>query len=99
MLFHGAELREEIDRTPNPIELHNEYGRCVRVLSSGEALALDLDLFIGIGNRHRIRFLRHRTQKYALNDGSVTTTRLKGQAGINISHPLIREHRPVRAKS
>jgi hypothetical protein len=99
MLFHGAELREVIDRTPNPIELHNEYGRCVRVLSSGEALALDLDLFIGIGNRRRIRFLRSRTRKFAVNAGSRTTQRLKGEAGINIAHPLLQEHRPDRFKS
>jgi hypothetical protein len=96
MLFHGAELREVIDRTPNPIELHNEYGRCLRVLSSGEARALDLDLFIGIGNRRRIRFLRSRTRKFAVNAGSRTTLRLKGEAGVNISHPLVREHRPAR---
>jgi hypothetical protein len=99
MLFHGAELREVIDRTPSPIELHNEYGRCVRVLSSAEARALDLDLFIGIGNRRRIRFLRSRTLKFAVNAGSRTTQRLKDEAGVNIAHPLIREHRQVRFKS
>ena len=98
MLFHGAELREVIDRTPNPIELHNVYGRCVRVLSSGDALALDLDLFIGIGNRRRIRFLRSRTGKCAINGGSHTTQRLKGEDGVNIAHPLVREHRPVQNK-
>ena len=95
MLFHGAELREVIDRTPNPIELHNEYGRCVRVLSSGEALALDLDLFIGIGNRRRIRFLRGPTRNFSVNAGSRTTQRLKGEGGVNIAHPLVREHRQV----
>jgi hypothetical protein len=57
---------------------------------------LDLDLFIGIGNLRRIRFLRGRTQKYAASAGSSTTQRLKGESGINIAHPLIREHRPVR---
>ena len=33
MLFDGQELREIIARTPNEIELRNEYGRCRRILS------------------------------------------------------------------
>jgi hypothetical protein len=53
MLFEGQDLREVLGATPNPIELRNEYGRCHRMLSRDEALALDLDLFIGIGNRRR----------------------------------------------
>ena len=61
MLFEGQELHEMISRTPTPIELHNEHGRCCRLLSNAEALRLDLSLFVGIGNRRRIRFLRSRT--------------------------------------
>ncbi len=98
MLFTGQELREIISRTPNEIELRNQHGRCCRILSSDEALALDPDLFVGIGNRRRIRFLRSRTLNFALNSGSRTTRRLKGEAGVNISHTLIREHRPVYSK-
>ena len=98
MLFDGQELREIVGLTPNPIELRNEYGRCCRILSHAEALALDLDRFIGIGNRRRIRFLRWRTQKFTLNAGSHTTKRLKGEAEMNIAHPLVREHRPVWSK-
>jgi hypothetical protein len=67
MLFERQELRDIIGRTPNEIELRNEHGRCCRVLSSAEALALDLDLFVGIGNRRRVRFLRWRTQMFAVN--------------------------------
>jgi len=98
MLFDGQELREIIGRTPNEIEFRNEHGRCCRMLSSAEALALDLDLFVGIGNRRRIRFLRSRTRKFDINAGSHTTQRLKGEAGVNIAHPLVREHRPVRCQ-
>ena len=98
MLFDGEELRDIIDRTPNVIELRNEYGRCCRILSSAEALVLDLDLFVGIGNRRRIRFLRWRTRKFTLNAGSHTTQRLKGEAEQNIAHPLVREHRPAWSK-
>ena len=98
MLFDGAELRDIIDRTPDVIELRNEYGRCCRILSSAEALALDLDLFVGIGNRRRIRFLRWRTRNFTLNAGSHTTQRLKGEAEQNIAHPLVREHRPAWSK-
>jgi hypothetical protein len=98
MLFDGQELREIIGRTQNAIELRNEHGRCCRILSGAEALALDLDLFVGIGNRRRIRFLRWRTQKFGLNAGSHTTQQLKDEAGVNIAHPLIREHRPVWGK-
>jgi hypothetical protein len=94
MLFEGHELREIVDRTPNVIELRNERGRCWRILSSAEVLDLDLDLFVGIGNRRRIRFLRSRSQKFSVNAGSLTTQRLKGEAGVNIAHPLVREHRP-----
>jgi hypothetical protein len=98
MLFEGLELRELIIRTSNEIELRNEHGRCCRLLSSTEALALDLDLFVGIGNRRRIRFLRSRTRKFASNAGSRTTQRVKGEAGVNIAHPLVREHRIVQGK-
>ena len=99
MLFEGQELRDIIGHTPNEIELRNAHGRCCRTLSVAAALTLDLDLFIGIGNRRRIRFLRSRTQQFTLNAGSRTTQRLKGEAGASIAHPLIREHRPVRSKS
>ena len=98
MLFEGQQLRDLIARTPNEIELRNTHGRCYRTLSTVEALALDLDLFIGVGNLRRIRFLRSRTQKFPLNAGSHTTQRLKGDGEINIAHPLVREHRPVRSK-
>ena len=94
MFFEDQELREVIRRTSTNIELRNEHGRCCRILSSADALALDLNLFVGIGNRRRIRFLRTRTQRFALNTGSHTTQRLKGRAAVNIAHPLIREHRP-----
>ena len=98
MLFEGQQLRELIARTPNEIELRNAHGRCCRMLSRLEALALDLDLFTGIGNLRRIRFLRSRTQQFPLNAGSHTTQRLKGDGEINIAHPLVREHRPFRSK-
>jgi hypothetical protein len=98
MLFEGQELRAMIGRTSSEIELRNEHGRCCRILSSAEALVLDLDLFVGTGNRRRIRFLRWRTRKFTLNAGSHTTKRLKGEAEINIAHPLVREHRPVWSK-
>jgi len=98
MLFDDQELREVLAQTENVIELHNEHGRPVREICRDEALAFDLDLFVGIGNRRRIRFLRRRTQKFALNSGSRTTERLKGEAEKNIAHPFIREHRPVRGK-
>ena len=96
MLFDGQELRAVLGNTENTIELRNEYGRCHRIVSRDEALALDLDLFIGIGNRRRIRFLRQRTQRFALNAGSHTTKRLKDGSGTHIAHPLIREHRRLR---
>jgi|SRR6185437_12701017 hypothetical protein len=99
MLFDGEELREIISLTPNEIELRSEHGRCYRMLSIAEALALDLDLFIGVGNRHRIRFLRRRTHKFVVNAGSRTTKRLTGDSGINIAHPLVREHRLIRCQS
>ena len=93
MLFDGLELREIAGRTSNVIELRNDSGRCCQILSSAEALDLDLDLFVGIGNRRRIRFLRWRTRKFAVNAGSHTTQRLSGVAGVYIAHPLVREHR------
>jgi hypothetical protein len=96
MLFQDQELRELIARTPNQIELLNEYGRRCRMVPSADALALDLELFVGIGNRDRIKSLRPRTQQVALNRGSQTTQRLKGKAEMNIAHPLVREHRPFR---
>ena len=98
MLFEGKELREIISRTSNEIELRNEHGRLCRFISSSQALLLDLDLFVGIGNRRRIKFLRSRTQVFTPNAGSHTTRRLKGEGAANIAHPLVREHRPVQNK-
>lgn len=97
MLFDGQELRAVLGNTQKAIELRNENGRCHRIISRDEALALDLDLFIGIGNGRRIRFLRLRTQRFTLNAGSRTTQRLKDASGKRIAHPLIREHRPFRS--
>ena len=94
MLLEDGELREIITRTSSGIELRNSYGRCSRVLSRAEALGLDLSLFIGVGNRRRVKFIRPRTQVFALNTGSRTTRRLRSEGGINIAHPLIREHKP-----
>lgn len=98
MLFDGQELREIIGRTPNEIQLRTAHGRFCRILSRADALALDLDLFIGVGNRRRIRFLRSRTEHFTLNAGSHTTQRLKGETQTNIAHPLVREHRTIRQK-
>lgn len=95
MVFTGAELSDVLDRSGNEIELRNEYGRYCRVLSHSEALALDPDLFVGVGNLRRIRFLRPRTCKWTLNAGSHTTQRIKDRSGKIIAPPLIREHRPV----
>jgi hypothetical protein len=99
MLFEGQQLRELIARTPNEIQLRNTHGRCYRKVSTVEALTLDLDLFIGIGNLRRIRFLRSRCQEFLLNAGSYTTQRLKGDGETNIAHPLVREHRPLHRTS
>jgi len=55
MLFEAEDLREVIGRTASMIELRNKYGRCCRLLSRDEALLLDLQLFVGIGNRRRLR--------------------------------------------
>jgi hypothetical protein len=93
VILDGRELRETVARTSTPIELRNEHGRCYRTISCQEALALDLDLFVGIGNRKRIKFLRRRTENYTINSGSRTTRRVKGDSDRNIAHPLIREHR------
>ena len=93
MLFDGKQLHDVLERSTRQIELHNEQGRCCRLLSPDEALKLNLDLFIGIGNRRRIRFLRPRTQQWTLNAGSQTTKRITDRAGVHIAHPQIREHR------
>jgi hypothetical protein len=73
MTFIGEILREVLGRTPNVIELRNEHGRCCRKLSSAEALNLDLDLFVGIGNLRRVRFLRLANRMFLVNAGSRTT--------------------------
>jgi hypothetical protein len=95
MVFTGTELSDMLGRSGNEIELRNQYGRRCRVISRDEALALDTELFVGVGNLRRIRFLRARVFRAALNAGSQTTQRLKDWSGMNIAHPLIREHRPI----
>jgi hypothetical protein len=99
MLFIGPELGEVLRRSGDVIELRNEFGRCCRLLSREQALALDPDLFVGIGNLRRIRFLRPRVSRFTLNAGSHTTRRMKDGAGQNISHPLIKEHRSIPGRS
>jgi len=95
VLFEGEELREMLGRTPNQVELRNDHGRCCRILTCAEALALDMDLFVGVGNLRRIRFIRRRTERFELNAGSKTTIRLENEAGIAIAGPWIRQHRPL----
>ena len=97
MLFTGPELTDVLQRS-GEIELRNQYGRCTRLLSRDEALALDPELFVGIGNRRRIRFLRALELRAELNAGSHTTQRINNGFGVNIGHPLIREHRPTSAQ-
>jgi hypothetical protein len=94
MLLTCPELDAVLARTQNDIELRDEYGKCFRIITNKEALALDLNLFVGIGNTRRIRFLRFRTQRCSLNLGSKNTRRVKNEAGKVIAHPLIQEHRP-----
>jgi hypothetical protein len=98
MLFHGGELREMLSRNSNSLELRNEHGRVIRMFSASQAMALDPNLFIGVGNIRRLRFLRFCTDRYQLNGGSVTTRRMTDGFGMHIAHPLIREHRPSRCK-
>jgi hypothetical protein len=95
MLFTGGELSDVLRRSASEIELRNEHGRACEVISRDRALAIDPDLFVGVGNRRRIRFLRPRITKTIFNAGSQTTQRMKDGCGRNISHPLIREHRPT----
>ncbi len=95
MVLNGTELRDVLSQTENAIELRNEPGRCIRTISSQEALALDLDLFVGIGNLRRIRFLRARNQRWSLNNGSRTTKRMTNGFGTVIATPQIREHRAI----
>lgn len=95
MLFTGPQLAIVLGRSGNEIELHNQYGRFCRALSRDEAMALDPDLFVGIGNRRRIRFLRPRVSNAILNAGSHTTQRMNDGFGKIIAPPLIKEHRPV----
>lgn len=95
MVFTGPQLLEVLARSGNEIELRNQYGRCLRVLSRDEALALDPNLFAGVGNLRRIRFLRPLEFRAILNAGSQTTQRVKDGSGVNIAHPLIKEHRPI----
>ena len=51
MVIDGQELYDVLSRTEKQIELRNEHGRCLRILTKDQALALDLDLLVGIGNR------------------------------------------------
>jgi len=95
MQFEYQVLRDVLGRTSNQIELRDVRGRRYGTLSATDALKHNLDEFVGIGNLRRIRFLRSRTQRFPLNAGSRTTQRLKGAFGVNIAHPLIREHRSV----
>ena len=95
MVFTGPELLDVLGHSGNKIELRNQYGRCCRVISRDEALALDPNLFVGIGNLRRIRFLRPLEFIAIFNAGSRTTQRLQDGSGVNIAHPLIKEHRPI----
>jgi len=96
MVLAGNELLDVLKRTEGPIKLKNEANRTVRMVSASEALQFGRDLFVGIGNRDRIRCLRPLTMVVALNRGSVNTRRIRNAGGQYIAHPQIREHIPVR---
>jgi hypothetical protein len=95
MIFTGPELSDVLGRSGGEIEMRNQYGRCCRLLSRDEALALDPDLFVGIGNLRRIRFLRPRESNTFLNAGSHTTQRMNDGFKASIAPPWIREHRTI----
>jgi hypothetical protein len=58
MLFIGPELLDVLGRSSDEIQLRTQYGRCSQVLSGDDALVLNPSLFVGIGNRWQVRFLR-----------------------------------------
>jgi expansin (peptidoglycan-binding protein) len=96
MILSGNELIEVLKRSQGPIKLKNEANRTVRMMSASQALDLGTDMFVGVGNRKRIRWIRPVTTSVTLNRGSVTTERIKNADGQHIAHPQIREHRPIR---
>jgi len=96
MVLTGNELFDVLRRTQSPIKLKNEANRTVRMLSASQAMELDREMYVGVGNRKRVRWIRPVTTLVTLNLGSVNTKRIKNADGQHIAHPQIREHRPVR---
>ena len=96
MIFTGPELAEILSRSTNEIELRNLHGRCCRKISGVEALSLDSDLFVGIGN---LRAHPFSTATRVPNDpqrpAAVRLGDLRTGAGKLISPPKVREHRPI----
>ena len=98
MQFEGEDLRGILNQQPDLVAIHDEGG-----FPRGEPLnpllavkCLNLDLFVGVGNRRRIRFLRGRTRTFSLNSGSHTTERRRDDWGIITGAPKSGlQHKPL----
>jgi len=98
MLFERQELREIICRTADVIELRNEYGRVAGHFPAPRHSFWIWTFSWAFGTGAAFGFLPLAYSEFHTQRGSHTTQRLKGEAEVNIAHPLVREHRDVWSK-
>ncbi len=97
MQFEGDALAAILAQQVEAVDIHDQ--NCYSRGAIPAALALRMvesDIYFGVGNRRRIRYLRPCTKSGRdWCGGSQTTRRMKDTAGVIFSAPLIREHKPI----
>ena len=97
MQFDGDALAGILAQQKQDVALRDANGYTCGDIPAALALRMvEHDLYFGIGNRRRIRYLRPCAQsRRDWCGGSHTTRRMKDASGVVFSAPLIREHKPI----
>jgi hypothetical protein len=100
MQFEGEELRGILNQQSDLVAIHDRCG-----FPRGEALepllaikSVGLDLYVGVGNRRRIRYLRPLADaaRPPWRGGSHTTERIRNDWGVIIGAPNSGlQHKPL----
>ena len=99
MQFDGDTLRGILEGQACDLDIHdaNGFPRGKKLPAQIVLKYAELGLYVGVGNRKRIRYIRPRASVTLLNEGSRTTVRLR--AGDVPVPPMIREHLTTRCLS
>jgi hypothetical protein len=105
MQFSGPQLRAILANQRDGLDVRDQNGGpvMVRVPVARALRVLDLERYVGIGNRARIRYLRPAVSTRGLGSGSQTTREVRADHSCTRFGPgqlmgnsrTLREHKPV----